>query len=153
MMVRTLKPWRNTTLRPFDDLYREMDSLVGHLLRNENAESGAEHFAPRLNIAETEAQFEVSVDLPGVNPENVNVEVHEGALTINGTRESETAESGKTYHRIERRYGEFRRVIPLPDAVDEDRITADYSDGVLSVVLPKSEKLKPTRIEVRKSNE
>ena len=148
-MSRTLRPWRGTALRPLEDLYRDMDSLVQHLFGDENRAAARENFAPSMNVSETELQYEVSADLPGIKPEEVSVELHEGQVTISGKRESEKEETGKTFHRIERQYGEFRRTIALPLPVDEQKITAAYKDGVLTVVLPKSEKVKPTRIPVQ----
>jgi HSP20 family protein len=135
-------------MRPLEDLYREMDSLVHHFFGDEGRESTRQNFAPSVNVAETEAQYEVTADLPGINPEDVNVELHEGQVTISGKRETEKEETGKTFHRVERQYGEFRRTISLPVPVDEQKITASYKDGVLNVVLPKSEKVKPTRIPI-----
>lgn len=148
-MSRTLRPWRGTALRPLEDLYRDMDSLVQHLFGDENRAAARENFAPSMNVSETELQYEVSADLPGIKPEEVSVELHDGQVTISGKRESEKEETGKTFHRIERQYGEFRRTIALPLPVDEQKITAAYKDGVLTVVLPKSEKVKPTRIPVQ----
>lgn len=148
-MSRTFRPWRGTALRPLEDLYRDMDSLVQHLFGDENRAVARENFAPSMNVSETECQYEVSADLPGIKPEEVSVELHDGQVTISGKRESEQEETGKTFHRIERQYGEFRRTVALPLPVDEQKITAAYKDGVLTVVLPKSEKVKPTRIPVQ----
>ena len=151
MMTRTLKPWRGTGIRPLDDLYREMDSLVQHFFADENGTNGTRDFVPRLNVSENESGYEVTVDLPGLKPEDVAVELHENQLTISGKREKEKEEKGKTFHRVERHYGEFRRVISVPTPVDEAKISADYRNGVLNVLLPKSEKVKPTRIQVNTS--
>ena len=147
-MTRSLRPWRGTGIRPLDDLYKEMDGLVQHIFADENGVNGARDFVPSIDIAENEIGYEVSVDLPGLNPEDVSVEMHDNQLTISGKRESRQEEKDKTFHRVERRYGEFRRVVALPTPVDEENISADYQQGVLKVVLPKSEKLKPTRIPV-----
>jgi HSP20 family protein len=127
-----------------------MDSLVHQFFSDDNG-GGAREYVPTLNVAESEAGFEVTVDLPGVKPEDVSVELHENQLTISGKRDFAREDKGTTYHRIERRTGEFRRVVALPVAVDEAKITADYQQGVLKVMLPKSEKVKPTRIQVNAS--
>ncbi len=148
-MSRALRNWRGTAIRPLEDLYRDMDNLVQHLFGDESRQVTRETFAPTLNVAETESQYEVTADLPGIKAEDVSVEVHEGQVTISGKRESEKEETGKTFHRVERQYGEFRRSVALPMPVDEQKITAAYKDGVLTVVLPKSEKVKPTRIQVQ----
>ena len=148
-MSRALRNWRGTAIRPLEDLYRDMDNLVQHLFGDESRQVARETFAPTLNVAETELQYELTADLPGIKAEDVSVEVHEGQVTISGKRESEKEETGKTFHRVERQYGEFRRSVALPMPVDEQKITASYKDGVLTVVLPKSEKVKPTRIQVQ----
>ncbi len=148
-MAKTLRPWQNAALRPFEDLYREVDSLYQQFLRPE--EGQATPLVPPLNIAETDEGYEVTVDLPGMKPEDVNVEMQDGQLTISGKRESEVEEKGKTFHRIEKQYGEFRRVIALPNTIDALNINAEYKEGVLHVFLPKSNAKKPTRIQVSKS--
>ena len=147
-MNRSLRPWRGTGIRPLDDLYREMDTIVQHLFPDENGRNGRRDFLPSLNVAENDTAYEITVDLPGLNPEDVSVELHENQLAISGKREAETEEQGKTFHRVERQHGEFRRVISIPTPVDEHNIAAEYQDGVLKVSLPKSEKEKPTRIPV-----
>jgi HSP20 family protein len=93
----------------------------------------------------------VTVDLPGVKPEDVCVELHDNQPKISGNRNTEDEPKGRTYHRVERPSGEFRRVIALPVPVDEAKIEADFHQGVLKVLLPKSEKVKPTRIAVKAS--
>jgi HSP20 family protein len=108
-----------------------------------------ETFVPTANLVETENEFEVTIDLPGLKPEEVNLELREGALWITGERKEETEEKGKTFHRMERRYGSFRRVIPLPASVEEGKVEAEFRHGVLSVKLPKSEEIKPKHIEVK----
>lgn len=148
-MTRCLSPWRRTTFRPLEDVYQEVDGILQSLWNDQTRTSGTSAFAPRVNIAETETQFEVSVDLPGVPADKVDVSVHEGQLIISGKREDVAEESGKTYHRVERRTGEFQRAITLPEDIDEQNITAEYVDGVLTVNLPKSEKPQPTRVEVK----
>jgi HSP20 family protein len=149
-MVRNLCTWRDGNVVPFEELYKEMDNLMGGLLSG-NQGRGNVGFAPRINVAETETDFEVTADLPGIKADDVSVELHDGQLTISGHRESHTESKEKTFHRVERTAGEFRRVISVGVPVDEDKISAEYTDGVLRVTLPKSEKLRPKKIEVRKA--
>jgi HSP20 family protein len=111
--------------------------------------SGIEGFTPRSNVVETGDAVEVTVDLPGMKPEEVEVEVKEGALWISGHREEEKKEEGDTYHRHERFEGKFRRVEPLPVTVDQDHVTATYNDGVLKITLPKVEEAKAKSIPVQ----
>jgi HSP20 family protein len=102
-----------------------------------------------VDFTESETQYEVKVDLPGLKPEEVKVELRNGDLWISGERQEEKEEEGKTYHRIERRYGEFRRVLPLPVEVSEEKIEARVENGVLTVRVPKVEIAKPKTIEVK----
>jgi HSP20 family protein len=106
-------------------------------------------FLPTTDLVETENQFEVTVDLPGLKPEEVNVELKNGELWISGKREEEKEEKGKTYHRIERRHGEFRRVLPLPHTINEKKIEAKFESGVLRITVPKTEEAKTKHIEVK----
>jgi HSP20 family protein len=148
-MTLSRRPWRGTGFRPLDDLYREVDGLVQHFLGDEARANAQQEFVPQLNLSESDAGYEVTVDLPGMKPEDVSVEVHENQLTISGNRDAEKQEAGKTFHRLERRHGEFRRVVSLPVAVDDAKITASYEHGVLRITLPKTEKVKPTRITIQ----
>jgi HSP20 family protein len=128
----------------------EMEDLVSRFLRmGEGWELPGEGFIPRVNVAETEGELEVSVELPGLKPEEVHVELRDGALWVSGERKEEKEEKGKTYHRVERRYGEFRRAVPLPAGVEEDKIEAKFENGVLKITAPKPEAAKPKHIEVK----
>jgi HSP20 family protein len=123
-----------------------MDEVLGG---NGGTELTVEGFAPRTNIAETETEYEVTVDLPGMKPEDLHVEIKGDQLWLSGERKHEQEEKGKTFHRIERRYGRFERVIPLACPTDEAKISAEYKDGVLRVTVPKAEEARPRRIEVK----
>jgi HSP20 family protein len=133
---------------PLARFEREMEGLMENLTERWG---GWEGFEPRMNLAETEKEFEVTAELPGLKPEEVHVEVKNGELWISGERKEEAEEKGKTWHRVERRYGEFRRVIPLSTAVEEAKVEAKVENGVLRVVLPKTEAAKPRHIEVKTS--
>jgi HSP20 family protein len=103
----------------------------------------------QANVAETETGFEVTLELPGMKPEEFHVEFRDGALWITGEKKEEHEKQGKTYHRLERRYGEFRRVFRLPVAVNEEMVTAEYKEGILRVAVPKIAEVKPKRVEVK----
>lgn len=154
-MFGTLTPWRERALFPaprftraLERMEEEMEEFMGRLFRPEEWGTMA-GFVPRLNVAETEKEVEVTVELPGLKPEEVNVEVKNGALWITGERKEEKEEKGKTWHRVERRSGEFRRAIELPTTVEEGKIEAKFENGVLKVVAPKTEEAKPKHIEVK----
>lgn len=142
-MLRELVPsLERSPLRPLVRFEREMENLMERL-------GGWEGFEPKINIAETEKAFEVTAELPGMKAEEVAVEMRNGGLSISGERKEEKEEKGKTWHRVERRYGEFRRMIPLPEVVEKEKIEATFSDGVLKVIVPKTEEAKPRHIEVK----
>lgn len=131
-----------------DTLRKEMGDVVGQFQEREFGQApGA--FAPRANVAETDEAYEISVDLPGQTAEEVELELEEGKLTIAGTRKNETEEEGKTFHRIERRCGQFRRSFMLGPDVDPDKVEAEYKDGVLRIAVPKAEKVRPKKIEIK----
>lgn len=132
--------------RTFDDFAKEMDTVVQQIFRNED---GTNCWAPRTNVAETDKTFEVVFEVPGVNADDINVELHEGHLVVSGETKSEAEAEGTTYHRIERRYGKFQRTVRISDKVDGDGIEASYRDGLLTVVLPKIEQEKTRKIQVR----
>lgn len=143
----------NALMRPqfgvMEDFRKEVDQLMGRFLNGSNGDNPLSHWVPQINVAEQEDAFEVSADLPGMKPEDVNVELKNGELVISGQRSEEYQESGKTWHRIERHSGSFRRVIRLGEDVRPDQVSAEYKDGVLRVNVPKSDTAKSRKIEVR----
>jgi HSP20 family protein len=153
-MFRSLIPRRERSLSPmlspraFGWFEGEMDELMDRLFRPE-AGWPTSGFEPSVNLVEKEGLWEVTADLPGLKPEDVTVEFKDDQLWISGKREEEKEEKEPTYHRMERRYGEFRRVLPLPKAVDANAIEAKFENGVLTVSVPKSEETKPKHIEVK----
>ena len=104
---------------------------------------------PTVDISETDAEYLIKAELPEVKKEDVKVTVEEGVLTLQGERRQEKEEKGKKYHRVERSYGSFVRSFTLPESVDEAGVKAEYKDGVLSLHLPKIEKVKPKAIDVK----
>jgi HSP20 family protein len=131
-----------------NDIEQVFDRFLGKPLAS-MATANGDSFVPSLDIAETDTEYTVHVDLPGVKSEDVKLEIHEDRLAISGKRQSETKTDGKNFHRIERRTGEFYRTVVLPNTVDQDRVEADFKDGVLNVRLPKSLKTQPKKIEIR----
>jgi HSP20 family protein len=151
--MSNLLPFRTPVPGGFEDLRDEMDSLMnrffGRNLPRENGGEQATWFSPPINVAETDGEFEIAVDLPAMRPEDFNIEFRQGDLWITGYRRHNAEEKGRTWHRIERRYGEFRRVLRLGNAVDADKVEAEYRDGVLRIRVPKAATAKSRKIEVK----
>jgi HSP20 family protein len=132
----------------FDALRHEFGDVVEQLQEWELGKSTG-LFAPRADVAESDEGYEISLDLPGVAAEDFELELEDGTLTIAGTRKDETNEEGKTFQRIERRHGQFRRSFALGQDVDPDKVEASYKDGVLRISVPKTEKVRPRKIEIK----
>ncbi len=145
-MTTTLLPGTRYP-RFLDDFRREVESVMGRFLGSEDS-SGQEFYTPLCNVAENETQYDISVDLPGVGLEDVEVEYRNGELWITGERKFEAPE-GWTWHRLEVPRGRFQRVIRLASDIDAEKIDAEFRNGVLHVVVPKSEAAKPKHIEIR----
>jgi HSP20 family protein len=151
-MSRTLIPWENRLGRTFDRLENEMSGIMRRFFGEEpaNWQNGGA-FSPLTNVAETESAYEITAELPGVKPEDLSVEYREGTLVISGRKAEEKEDKGKTFHRVERYSGEVRRVIALPQTVDQEHVEANYTDGVLRVTIPKAEAAKPRQITIKTS--
>ena len=105
-------------------------------------------WAPAVDIAETDTEYEIKVELPEVGKDDVKVAVYQGVLTIQGERKAEREEKNKKYHRVERSYGTFVRSFTLPEGVNEDGVRGRFKDGMLYVHIEKSEKAKPRSVEI-----
>ena len=106
-------------------------------------------WAPALDISERKDAYLVTVELPGLEPEDLDITMEDGLLTIQGERHFAHDSSEQQFHRVERRYGAFRRSITLPAHVMAEGIEASFEDGVLQILVPKTEEAKPKRIQVR----
>jgi len=105
--------------------------------------------SPRTNIAETEAAYVIATEMPGVEEQDVHVELHDAELTIRAERKEEAEEKGRTWHRIEHAYGQMTRTIRLPKEVDRNAIEAVLRKGILTVTVPKAAATRPARVAVR----
>ncbi|MBS0182909.1 MAG: Hsp20/alpha crystallin family protein [Nitrospira sp.] len=140
---------------PFRELEEVSDRLNRMFARPAAARTNGKEtmivadWAPSVDISETEGEYQIKAEIPDVKKEDVKVTVEDGVLTIQGERKHEKEEKGKKFHRIERSYGSFVRTFSLPDVIDEEKVKAEFKDGVLNLHLPKSEKAKPKAIEVK----
>jgi HSP20 family protein len=103
---------------------------------------------PPVDIFENEGQIVIQAELPGLSKDDIDLRVENNTLTIRGSRRREHTVKEDQYHRVERMYGAFSRSFSLPATVDAGRVSADYRDGILSVVLPVKEESKPRQIQV-----
>ena len=143
-------PWLDRLPFPLARLERDFEHLMERIFGDQTQRSMCwADFGPAVSLAETESQYEVAAELPGMSREDVRVELRNGELWLSGEKKSPEEEKGKTFHRVEQCYGEFRRVIPLPGAVDEAKIEAIYKDGVLTIILPKCKEARPRQIEIK----
>ncbi len=95
-------------------------------------------WTPSCNVSETAEEYRIEAELPGVKQEDVEVNVEDRVLTLRGERREKKEEKGKKYHRVESSYGSFLRSFTLPDDADEDKVAADFKDGLLSVRIPRT---------------
>ena len=110
----------------------------------------ADWFAPRAEAKESNAHYEITMELPGVAEKNIDVSLHDGVLTVKGEKKSERKEEGEGYFFSEREYGRFQRTFRLPADAKSDGVGADFSNGVLKITVPKmaEEKQKAKKVKV-----
>jgi HSP20 family protein len=128
-------------------LYDEFDQLFNDFFDNSwmtpwNGRFGERlnEFTPRVNMTEREKEIEVTAELPGMSEEDIDIALARDVLTIKGEKKQETEDKGDNYYRMERSYGKFSRVIPLPDGVvDNENVDATFKNGFLTITLPKLE--------------
>lgn len=94
--------------------------------------------SPSVDIAETDKSYDITADLPGVSEKDISVELKDDVLTVSGEKKEESEKEEKDYRLSERRFGSFKRSFQLPSEVDEGKVSANFKDGVLKIVLPKS---------------
>lgn len=122
------------------------DPFWGRSTQRENGSPSSWH--PTIDILESEDDVTISAELPGLDREDIKVEVKDDVLTFWGERKQQEEQEGDRYRRTERRYGAFRRSFALPSTVSSENVTATYENGVLSLRLPKAEEAKPREIPV-----
>ncbi len=105
-------------------------------------------WAPPVDIAEEKDRILITAELPGFREDEIEIQTENGMLTLRGERKFEKESDGKSYHRVERSYGQFVRSFSLPNNVDREKIKAHFSDGLLKVDLPKREDAKPRTIKI-----
>jgi len=131
----------------------QMSPMLAHALglaqQQGSARTTATAWAPALDISERKDAYLVTAELPGVQADDLQVTLEDGLLTIHGERHFAHDSSEQQFHRIERHYGAFRRAITLPAQVQAEQTEASFDNGVLQVLVPKTEEATPKRIQVR----
>ena len=134
---------------PFQDLLAIQDEMNQVFGRARQGQGGGRVWAPALDISERKDAYVVTVEVPGVNSDDLDITLEDGLLTIQGERQFTQESSEQQFHRVERRYGAFRRAITLPAHVMAEGIQASADNGVLQILVPKMEEATPKRIQVR----
>lgn len=129
-------------------MFRTMVSGLG----GGDATTPAGAWGPALDVEETQDEFTLHIELPGVAPDDVEVSLEENVLTITGERRFYDGREADDFRRVERRFGRFHRAIRLPERVDSDKVDATYDNGLLLIRVPKAEEAKPRRIEVKSAS-
>ena len=135
----TLVKW-NPTRSLMTDFDRIFDSMFSHDLPQFPS---AQSWTPAVDVNETETEFFLSVDMPGLDKKDVSVDIHDGVITIKGERDIDNEKSTDGYRIRERQLGSFNRSFRLPDNVNEDKVAAKFKNGVLTVTLPKTKEILP----------
>jgi HSP20 family protein len=115
---------------------------------NDVVNTRRDNFIPSIEVSETDTQFEIKAELPGMKKDDIEISLENNLLSISGDRSFEEEEEGKTYHRVETQYGSFNRSMQLPDNIDEESIKASYEDGVLDITINKSKDKVRKKIEI-----
>lgn len=169
-MVRDIIPWRkkksdrSLTRQTRDDdhplatLHREMNQLFDDFFgdlgfgltvpHNSGLRSRSDAWSINVDVAEDDKEVRVTADVPGMDEKDIDVELSHSTLTIRGEKRNERDERKADYHLVERSYGSFQRVIPLPDGLAEDEAKARFKNGVLTIVLPKTAEYRGQRKQI-----
>jgi HSP20 family protein len=141
---------------PFRDL-RQMEDTMNRLWRGigttHNYREGAEDWNILMDVIQKKDAIDVKASVPGVSPEDIDITVEDGVLTIRAEKKTETETEDETYLIRERATGSFYRALRLPDTVDAEKIESHYENGILTVVMPKAEEKKKKQIQVKVSSE
>lgn len=150
MNLMRWEPYRDAaTLQ--DRLNRAFGPAFGRSERSDEMNLAA--WAPPVDITEEKDRIVITAELPGFQEDQIEIQSENGMLTLRGERKFEDEHDGKSYHRVERSYGQFVRTFSLPNNVDRERIKADFSNGLLRVELPKREDAKPRTIKITAGGE
>src|SRR6266511_396183 len=138
--------------REVDTLQSEVNRLFDTFFGGHAANSRTRRWVPAMDLVDTDDHLVLRADLPGLEKDDVSIEVKDRVLTVSGERKAEHEERTDGFYRVERAFGGFSRSLALPDNVDPDKISAEFDKGVLEVRIPKPEERKPHRVEIASSS-
>ncbi len=145
MAITRWSPFRDV-VSVQDEMSRLFDDVFGQRLARVQWTDGI--WNPSVDVTEDKDSVVVKAEMPGLNKDDIKISVQDSILTLKGEKKQEKEEKETDYHRIERSYGSFCRSFQLPTTVRADKIKANYEDGVLSIILPKTEEVKPKEIPI-----
>lgn len=135
--------------REVDSLQSEMNRVFDAFFGGRGANAGpVRRWVPAMDLVEGEDRLILRADLPGLDRDDIAIEIKDGVLTVSGERKVEHDDSAEGYYRMERASGSFSRSVSLPDGIDAERIAADFDRGVLEVSIPKPKARQPHRVEI-----
>lgn len=146
--MRTLVRWD-----PFAEFAGFSRAFDRAFLGAPNGDTRRFDLTPAIDLSETDGEVVVKASLPGVKPEDVEISVNDGILTVKGEKKSDDKTETENFYRREIRYGSFSRSVPLPSRVNHEQADAEFKDGVLTVTLPKAEEVRPKQIKIRSHDE
>ncbi|MEB3338418.1 MAG: Hsp20/alpha crystallin family protein [Leptolyngbyaceae bacterium] len=141
--------------REMETIQRQMNRLFEQMITPGDGERLAEgvNFIPAAEIEETPEDVRLRMEVPGIDPKDLDVKVTEDAVSITGERKTEFKEEERGMRRSEFRYGRFQRILPLPSRVQQDKVNAEFRNGVISLTLPKAEEEKHKVVTVKLAGE
>ena len=141
--------WNRSYPVGLGSIQHRMNRLFDSFSNSVDDEDRTVVWSPRVEVTEVEDHYEVTAELPGMNREDVKVELNNDVLTISGEKNSMHEKKDRTVHLCERTYGSFSRSFQLPNQIDAGKIVANFKDGILTLSLPKIEEAKPKQIEIK----
>ena len=135
-------------VREVDSLQSEVNRVFDAFFGNGSGRATARRWIPAIDLVETGDHLVLRADLPGLEKDDVSIEVKDGVLTLAGERKAEHEAKSEGFYRVERSFGSFSRSLTLPKGVDATRVEAEFDKGVLEVRIPKPEEAKPHRVEI-----
>jgi len=148
MTLMRYEPW-NLSRNALHQFRNELANVfTNDSVFDNNSSVATSDWTPAVDIKERDNEFIICADIPGVDPNDIEIHMEDGVLTIKGERHAESTDENDGYKRVERSYGSFYRRFSLPDSADAEKIKAKSHFGVLELTIPKTEKVKARRIKV-----